>query len=279
MRRQGQQTQREGSDLTITSTSNRRVRQIREAIRSGQTDPGGRVPCEGAKLLYEAIKSHLRIEEIYVAQSRLEDERVQSVLDLARRAHPEIVEVSDRVLHSMVDTETPQGLLSLVKLSVYELKDLLTQDSLLLVVHQMQDPGNLGTLIRSAEAFGARGVLLTRNSVSPFNAKVIRASAGSIFRLPCLSGFEIEEMFSNLNHNGFRLCAAIPNGNADFREVDYSGSIALLIGNESKGLDDALLRKVDCQIQIPMNSPVESLNASIATSIILCEAARQRTKL
>ena len=236
------------------------------------------MPCEGANLLFEAMKSHLRIEEVYVSQSRLEDERVQSVLELARQKRAEIVEVSNRVFDSMVDTETPQGVLSLVKLGVYELKDLLTQNSLLLVAHQLQDPGNLGTLIRSAEAFGAQGVLLTRNSVSPFNAKVIRASAGSIFRLPCLSGFETGELISNLRRKGFKLYAAIPNGNADFREVNYSGSVALLIGNEAKGLNDEILRKVECQIQIPMTPTVESLNASIATSIILCEAARQRTK-
>jgi TrmH family RNA methyltransferase len=117
---------------------------------------------------------------------------------------------------------------------------------------------------------------LTRKSVSPLNAKVVRASAGSIFRIPCLSRLDIPLLMGALTQHGFRLLATTPRASVDFRKATYSGKVALLVGNEARGLDSEILHRVHTRIRIPMDGRVESLNASIATSIILCEAARQR---
>jgi TrmH family RNA methyltransferase len=148
---------------------------------------------------------------------------------------------------------------------------------MLLVGCELQDPGNLGTLLRSAEAFGVEGVLLTRTSVNPSNEKVVRASAGSVFRLPCLGGFENTELLRHLGRNSFHFIAATPKAAVDFRKVDYRQRIALILGNEGKGLSEEVLTQVQTRIHIPMTAGIESLNVAVAASIILCEAARQRT--
>jgi TrmH family RNA methyltransferase len=169
-------------------------------------------------------------------------------------------------------------LLALAKVPSVTLDKLLLRASLLLVGCELQDPGNLGTLLRSAEAFGVEGLVLTRTSVNPWNEKVIRGSAGSIFRVPCLSGFESLELLRNLERNGFRFVAATPKSGIDFREADFQGRFALILGNEGKGLSEEVLTRVQTKIRIPMTPGIESLNVAVAASIILCEAARQRTE-
>ncbi|MCI0421914.1 MAG: RNA methyltransferase [Acidobacteria bacterium] len=263
--------------MLITSASNSRLRQLRAALRDGQADSQGRVPIEGPKLVREAIQSHLRIEEVFVSESCRLDPAVHSLLEQIP-GRLEIVEVSDRLFPLIVSTETPLGLLALVRLPSFEFRELLNRASLLLVGCELQDPGNLGTLLRSAEAFAVSGVLLTENSVSPRNAKVIRASAGSIFRVPCLGGLESAELLHDLARNGFTLVAATPKATVDFRQPVYQGRVALLVGNEGKGLSKEILSHARVQIRIPMEAAIESLNVSVATSIILCEAARQRNK-
>jgi RNA methyltransferase, TrmH family len=262
--------------VIITSAGNQRLKQLRQTLRAAQADPRGSLPIEGIKLIQEAINGRLRIEEIFVAQSQRQEPEVERLLAQTKSLGTEIVEVADRVFPSISETESPQGLLALARLPQFDLDELLDDDPLLLVGFELQDPGNLGTLLRSAEAFGGRAVLLTRKSVSPLNAKVVRASAGSIFRIPCLIRLEIHQLMDALTQRGFTLLATTPRGTVDFREAVYGGKVALLVGNEARGLDGDVLCRVHTQIRIPMNGSVESLNASIATSIILCEAARQR---
>jgi TrmH family RNA methyltransferase len=227
-------------------------------------------------LVREAIRSHLLVDEVYVSDASLRDPDIQ---DLLRQipGPPQIVEVSDRLFPTIVSTEHSQGLLALARIPPIQLDKLLRSSSMLLVGCELQDPGNLGTLLRSAEAFGVEGVLLTQTSVNPFNEKVVRASAGSIFRLPCLGGFESTGLLRHLEQNSFRFIAATPKASMDFRKVDYRQRIALILGNEGKGLSEEVLSQVQTRIQIPMTAGIESLNVAVAASIILCEAARQRT--
>src|SRR5262249_28464429 len=189
---------------------------------------------------------------------------------------PEILEVTDRLFPSLASTESPQGLVAIARLPSTQLESLLSSSSILLVACELQDPGNLGTLLRSAEAFGVEGVLLSQTSVNPWNEKVIRASAGSIFRIPCFGGLKSIELLRSLQRNGFRFVAAMPNGAIDFRAADYKGRFALILGNEARGLGEEVLAWVQTKVHIPMARTIESLNVSVAASIILCEAARQR---
>ena len=261
--------------MLITSASNPRLKQLRAARRDSSPDAQSRVRIEGSKLVREAIQSHLQVEEVFVSESCRRDPGIQALLRQIP-GKPEIVEVSDRLFPTLVSTETPQGLLALARLPSFQLEKLLRSASLLLVGCELQDPGNLGTLLRSAEAFGVEGVLLTQTSVNPWNEKVVRASAGSIFRVPCLGGFESTELLRNLGRIGFRFVAATPKATIDFRKAGYQGRLALILGNEGTGLSEKVLTQVQTKIHIPMTAAIESLNVSVAASIILCEAARQR---
>ncbi|MBM3803849.1 MAG: RNA methyltransferase [Acidimicrobiia bacterium] len=263
--------------MPITSASNPRLKRLRAALRDGSPDLLGRVRIEGPKLIREAIRSRLVIEEVFVSEGRRLD---REVLALLRQipGQPQIVEVAERLFPGIAGTENPQGLLALAALPVVPVETLLQRASMVLVGCELQDPGNLGTLVRSAEAFGAQGVLLTRTSVNPWNEKAVRASAGSVFRVPCLSGFESTSLLRLLGQNGFRIVAATPRATTDFREADYRDRFALVLGNEGKGLNKEVLRFVQTQIHIPMADGIESLNVSVAASIVLCEAAHQRRK-
>jgi TrmH family RNA methyltransferase len=262
--------------MLISSASNSRLKELRAASRDGGSDAQGRVRIEGPKLVREAIRSHLLIEEVYVSESCRRDSGIQALLRQIPGSS-EVVEISDRLFPSIVSTEHSQGLLALAQIPSVQLDKLLRSSSMLLVGFELQDPGNLGTLLRSAEAFGVDGVLLTRMSVNPFNEKVVRASAGSIFRLPCLGGFENTEVLRHLQRSSFHFVAATPKAAIDFRKINYRQRIALILGNEGKGLSEEVLSHVQTRVHIPMTTVIESLNVAVAASIILCEAARQRS--
>jgi len=261
--------------MLVTSASNPRLKQLRASLRSGGPDAQSRVRIEGLKLIGEAIQSRLQIEEVFVSEGWRRDAGVQALLRLIPGR--QIVEVSDQLFAKIANTESPQGLLALARMPDIQPDRLVQEASLLVVGCELQDPGNLGTLLRSAEAFGAEGVFLTQASVNPWNDKVIRASAGSVFRVPCRGGFESIALLHNLEQHGFRLVAATPKSSGDFRLADYQGRFALIVGNEGRGLSEEILNRVSARIRIPMTTAVESLNVSVAASIILCEAARQRT--
>jgi TrmH family RNA methyltransferase len=263
--------------MLISSASNPRLKELRSRFQGGYPDAQGRIRIEGPKLLREAIQSHFPVEEVFVSVSCRRDPDIQVLLGQIP-GKPAVIEVIDRLFPSIAGTGNPQGLLALAKVPSVSLEKLLLSASFLLVGCELQDPGNLGTLLRSAEAFGVEGLLLTQTSVNPWNEKVIRGSAGSIFRVPCLSGFESLELLHNLERHGFRFLAATPKSGIDFREADFQGRFALMLGNEGKGLREEVLARIQTRIRIPMTQAIESLNVAVAASIILCEAARQRSE-
>jgi RNA methyltransferase, TrmH family len=245
-------------------------------MRKGQVDSENRIPVEGVKLVREALQSYLAVEEIYICGSRVKESGLQEIVNQTERLGVITHLVADRVYKSLADTETPQGIVALVKLPQFKLSDLTGHSPFLFLAHQLQDPGNLGTLIRSAEAFGVRAVLLTENTVSPVNQKAVRASAGSLFRMPVLTGFNPHDLLDDLRQRGFKLIAATPQGGEDFRKVDYRGSTVLVVGNEGSGLSNSALEQIHLRVTIPLSAKVESLNVAVASSIILSEAACQR---
>lgn len=262
--------------MTITSTSNPRIKALRQWIRSGEPDLSGRIPVEGLKLAQEALKSGLHISEIYLAAERRSSAAIKALLDQAAPMRPEVVELSSRVFDALVETETPQGILLLAALPKFELEQVIDRQGLLLLAHQLQDPGNLGSMLRSAEAFGVAGVLLSEGSIRPCSQKVIRASAGAVFRLPVFSKRDAKEMIRDLQQKGYRVLAADAGGAMHYQQADYRGRTVVLVGNEGQGAPPELLQMADVTIQIPLAPPVESLNVAIASALILCEAARQR---
>ena len=255
-------------DFVVTSRTNARVKQLRAATSGNARLSGGLIAIEGETLVHEALRSGLLLKTVFVSERR----EVPSGLP----AGVEVLRCSNEVLQSAVETQSPQGIAALVLPKQWDLAEALRDEPLLLVAVGLQDPGNLGTLIRSAEAFGATGVLTTLGTVNAWNQKALRASAGSVFRMPVVAVTEAELV--GLKARGIRLFAAVAAGEnvVAAGAADFTQDCALLIGNEGAGLGQKFIDLADALITIPCPGPVESLNAAISGSLLLYEASRQR---
>jgi RNA methyltransferase, TrmH family len=257
----------------VSSSQNALVKELRRAFHSGECTADGHGAIESVRTIEEAIRSGLRFRAVFFSESG--KARAQKLLPQIS-THVEAVLLPDSVFASAVATETPQGVAALVRFPTHELAEVLeASDPLIVVAAGVQDPGNVGTMIRSAEAFGAAGVLLTEGTVSAFNPKVVRASAGSIFRLPVVRA-EAAGIIAALRGRGVRLLATLAHKGTPLTEADLSGAVAVFIGSEGAGLPKAVAQQMDEAVLIPHSPRVESLNAGIAASIVLYEAARQR---
>ncbi len=265
------------SATLVTSRANPRVKQLRAAFTGKARLSGGLVAIEGETLLKEAIRSGLPLKTIFVS------DRVETPLWVPRGI--ELLQLTDEVFSSVVDTQHPQGVAALLVPPTWNLESALPASgpgkkaSLLLIAAGLQDPGNLGTLIRSAEAFGATAVLTTPGTVSQWNQKALRASAGSVFRVPVVAITPAD--IPALKLRGLRIFAAVADDPINPAAVQLANAAltepcALMIGNEGAGLSADLFDLADARISIPMPGPVESLNAAIAGSLLLYEASRQR---
>lgn len=258
----------------IESKQNARLKELRKALvdpaRTGRAVAG----IEGPNLLAEAMRAGLRIGCVFVAQG---SERLLEPLELPESI--EVLAMPRALLDSALATETPQLVAALVEPPDWTWAHLLSSGrrapSLIVVAAGIQDPGNLGTILRSAEAFGADGVVCLPGTVNAWNPKAVRASAGSVFRVPVLSASE-KDMVMQLREAGVRLLATTAQGAQPAELVDLAGSVALVIGNEGNGVPVDLAARADGAVTIPCPGPVESLNAAVAASVLLYEAARQR---
>jgi len=265
------------NDLTdrlrqVSSKENVLVKELRHSFAQAALTEDGYCAIEGVRLLEEALRSGLRVKAVYFSQSARE--RANRLLPQIS-THADVLLLPDAVFRSAVATETPQGVAALVKLKPFAFADLLGNNPLILGAAGVQDPGNLGTIIRSAEAMGASGILTTEGTVHAINPKVIRASAGSLFRLPVVK-MESAEAIRKLREQGARILATSSHKGIPLDEADLTGACAIFVGSEGAGVSKELIAETDEVIAIPHSERVESLNAGIAASIILYEAARQR---
>jgi len=261
----------------VTSRQNALVKDLRLAFTQDAPTEQGYIGVEGVRLIEEAIRSGLRFQAVFFSESgRAHATRL--LPQIASQA--EALLLPDEVFSSAVKTETPQGVAALIKLRPVTMENILEQveaQILLVGVAGIQDPGNLGTIIRSAEAFGARALLLGEKTVSPFNAKAVRASAGSLFREPLLR-VKMAETIPLLKQRDVRVIATSSHKGRPLHEADFTGAAMIVVGNEGAGVPHGALALADDLVTIPHSSRVESLNAGIAASILLYEAARQRNQ-
>jgi len=257
----------------VASRQNPLVKDLRRAFARSETTPDGSCAIESVRLVEEAIRSGLRFRAVFFRQSSL---AVADRLLPQIAAQVETVLLPNEIFDSAVATETPQGVAALAKVKSFTLDDLLRPyQPLVVVLSGIQDPGNLGTLLRSAEAFGASGVLLGEGTVSQFNSKAVRASAGSVFRVPTVA-VKVEEAIPRLRQGGLRLVATSSHGGTPADQANLATPLAFFIGNEGSGLPRELMSHMDETVVVPHPGPVESLNAAVAASVLLYEAARQR---
>lgn len=254
----------------VQSRQNSRVKELRSALARGSRTDTGLVALEGSHLLEEAVRSGLRVATVFLREG---SESLADSLDLA--AGTELLALPPDVFSSAVTTESPQGIAALVEPRAFSLDDLFVGTPLILVAAALQDPGNLGTLVRSAEAFGATGLLALPGTVSLWNPKALRASSGSAFRLPVIAINEEDALTALRTHEVKAFAATVSDG-LDATQTDLRQPLAFLIGNEGSGLPPSLVRAADAAITLHCPGPVESLNAAVAGSVLLFEAARQR---
>ena len=258
----------------ITSTANARVKQIaqwRDRARERRKD--GVFLAEGFKMFEEAPLEWIR--EVYLsarAESHLENTFIRKKLD---RTGYETV--SDDVMDKMADTQTPQGILTVLKQPEYCLEEILKDPTgLYLLLEDLQDPGNLGTILRTAEGAGVTGVILSRGTVDLFNPKTIRATMGSVYRVPFLYVEDLKDVLKNMKAKGIRTYAAHLEGKDYYTAYSFTQPTAFLIGNEGNGLSRECAQAADCYLKIPMEGKLESLNAAVSAALLVYEAKRQR---
>ncbi|HXJ86843.1 MAG TPA: RNA methyltransferase [Candidatus Binatia bacterium] len=262
----------------IEGRHNALVKELRRTFARAECNESGECAIEGVRIAEEAIRSGLKFRAVFFRESAQNlAERLLPQID----SHVETLLVPDSIFDGAVPSETPQGIAALVRLRGFSLDDILErlQAGPVMVLAGVQDPGNLGTILRSAEAFGSAGVVLGEGTVSPFNSKVIRASAGSIFRLPLVlakADRELESVIAKLRSQSVRLFATSSHKGTPLDQAHLTGPSAIFIGSEGSGLPRSLMTQVDELIAIPHAAQVESLNAGVAGSIVLYEAARQR---
>jgi TrmH family RNA methyltransferase len=257
----------------ITSRQNALLKSMRQAFAHAEQTPEGLVAIEGVKTIDEAIRSGIKVHAVVFSDSG--SARADHLLPQLHK-NTETIVVDDSIFQSITDTRTPQGVAALVALPTHALEEVLASEQPLIVItYGLQDPGNLGTVIRTAEAFGAAGVITCEGTVSRFNAKTIRASAGSSFRLPLIAE-RFEAAVEKLRARDVKLVGTSSHKGTPLPETDLRGGAAIVIGNEGAGLPNQIATKLDALTTIPHSSRVESLNAAMAASLILYEASRQR---
>jgi TrmH family RNA methyltransferase len=259
---------------TITSPANPLLKDVRRAIARGGLTAEGWCVAESFHLLEEALRSDCGVKTILVAESV----RSAAEAHVRRLAGIKVAVLPDALFQTVAGTESSQGVMALVVPPEWRLEQLFRGNSLVVVLDGLQDPGNAGAILRAAEAFGATGAMFLKGTVSPFNPKTLRASAGSLFRVPFLHGMDPELARAALQQNKVELYAAVP-ARPDgllrpLGEVDLTGRCGLIIGNEARGVSGEL-RSAALDVSIPTVG-VESLNAAVAAGILLYEARRQR---
>lgn len=254
----------------ITSSSNPQLKNIVQLNKKAKARrEQGVFVVEGWKMYTEVPADQL--QKVYVSEQFLE--KHPEVM----KDHPDCEVVADKVFAGISDTQTPQGILCIVKQKERDLKEVLKKEKpFLVLLEDLQDPGNVGTILRTAEGAGVDGVIMTKNCVDIYNPKTIRSTMGSIYRVPFFVTEDLDETLKLLKEHEVTTYAAHLRGKRDYDREDYCGGTAILIGNEGNGLSDHLSDQADCLVKIPMCGQLESLNAAMAAGIFMYEAARQR---
>ncbi|BCN29695.1 TrmH family RNA methyltransferase [Anaeromicropila herbilytica] len=257
----------------ISSLSNNKIKNlIKLQKKSKVREEQNAFVIEGIKMFYETPKDS--IIEVYLSES-FYHENEKSLGDIIKEYQVEIVQ--DSIFKEVSDTTTPQGILAVVKKPFYEFSTLSQQnDATVIILEELRDPGNLGTIIRTAEGAGVTGVILSKSSVDIYNPKVIRSTMGSIYRMPFVYVEDIKSAILEMKRNNIQIYAAHLKGEKFYDEEVYQGKIGILIGNEANGLTDETAELSDCYVKIPMAGKVESLNAAIAASILMYEVYSQK---
>ncbi|AEF94063.1 tRNA/rRNA methyltransferase (SpoU) [Desulfotomaculum nigrificans CO-1-SRB] len=264
--------------MIITAAQNPKIKYIRRLAQRNFREKERKLVVEGVRLVEEALQSGWRTESFVYTYEAVQNERGSRLLELAQRKCAQTYQVTAHIMSQLSDTETPQGVLAVLWQPDYVLADVLPgQPPLVVVVDGVQDPGNLGTIVRSADAAGASGVVLLKGTVDIYNPKTIRATMGSLFHLPVVTAEDVDGALAYLASAGVTLIVGDPVLGEPIFKANLKVPVAIMVGNEGAGPRADLNRFKHVKVNIPMPGRAESLNVAMATSIMLYEAVRQRT--
>lgn len=260
----------------ITSTQNQSIKEAKKLQQRKYREAHKLFLVEGIRLAEEALRAGYG-ERFFYSQELLQTKRGQALFQDLLTMLPNqgaIIEVSSAVLQDLAETETPQGIVGIARQQNTNFAHLKPQEkSLLLIADSVQDPGNLGTMLRTAWAAGVAAVICLPGTVDPYNGKTVRASMGGIFNLPVFSGVGWDKVLEWCKQQGYQIVAGSVQGE-DYYSVKYAGRVALIIGNEGQGLIQVKPSEIDLEVTIPMDPKAESLNAAVAGGILIYEIIR-----
>ena len=261
----------------ITSRDNSLLKHAR-AVRDGKIQDS--IFVEGLRLCEEALRSQLQIEAVIYSDDITQKDRAAALIDELEKLAPTSAAVSEKLLVSISYTKTPQGIVVLASRPAISQKDFAQSQNgtpLLAILHGINNPVNLGAILRTAEAAGATGVLTTDGTTDPFSPKSLRGAMGAAFRLPIWTGVEYQEAIDWCRERSIRTICADAHANESYTNVDWRVPAALIVGAESNGLTEEEVSRADQAVRIPMREATESLNVAVAAGVLLYEAHRQRS--
>lgn len=259
--------------MELTGLQNPQVKAAAELKQKKYRQQQGLFLAEGLRTVEEAVASKTVVSIFYTA---IEDDRTRSVLEEAAAQQLKLYCVSDAVMKKIADTDTPQGIIAVCKMQNVTLDKLLSKGEMLLVLDRVGDPGNLGTMLRTADAAGIGGVVLLKGCVDIYAPKTVRSSMGSLFHVPVVSGIGEDNFIAEAKDAGYELLVTSLEGADNLYKADLCGRIAFVMGNEAGGVSANLLERADKRVFIPMAGRAESLNVAMAAGVVMFEALRRR---
>lgn len=297
----------------ISSSNNSLIKEVKSLKTKKNRQSKELFFVEGVRIIEEALMSSAHIKSIFISTEttdvendirdrnyardgkglrieeyikKIKNDRIAAILSTADYHGCEIYAIPESLFKDISDTETPQGILAIIKMNEYSLNDVIGKSSKcgiginkgnIVILDEIQDPGNMGTIIRTADAAGFSGIITSKGCVDPYNPKVLRSTMGSIFHIPIFLCNNLTETLAKIKTNGIRIYAAHLEGSKNYYEVDMTQNTAVIIGNEANGISSESISMADEFIKIPMPGRVESLNASVAAGILMYEPIRQKT--
>lgn len=262
--------------LKITSAKNPRVKHVYDLRERKQREKEGVTILEGYRELSRALALGIKFRECYFAPELYLGENEPALIENIAAAGAEVFETTKEILTKLAYRERPEGLIAVVEMVKKGLESMpVVKNGLYLVAETIEKPGNLGSILRSADAVNATGVIICNRQTDIFNPNVIRASTGAIFSVP-VAETSSEEAIEWLRKNGIRSLAATPHTDRIYTDEDLTGPVAIVVGAEQYGLSDYWMSQADLQVVIPMLGKMDSLNVATAATLLLYEAARQR---
>jgi len=262
----------------ITSSQNTVVKELKSLKTKRTRDEKGLFFIEGIRFMEEALKENAEFDKIFISEKLADINGGSEILKRINNESYTIYSLPDKLFKEISDTENPQGILATIRFRKMSADEIHEDGRFYIILDSLQDPGNMGTIIRTADAAGVSGIIISKGCVDIYNPKVLRSTMGSVFHIPLYHSEDLIKTINKLKKSGCKIYAAHLKGSVNYFEEDMRGRSAIIIGNEANGISDEIAEQADVLVKIPMPGRAESLNASVAASLLMYEVVRQQNR-